>query len=50
MIFVLLFSDNSLLAEIASTRLPAVDRGLFDDTPLDFVLDPPSLELPDVSS
>ena len=43
--------DEGLLlqAEIASAGLLAVDRGLFDDPPLDLILDPPSLELPDVS-
>ena len=35
-------------AEIASTRFLAVDRGLLDDFPPDFVLDPPTFELPDV--
>ena len=35
-------------AEIASSRLLAVDRGLLDDSPLDVVPDPPTLELPDV--
>ena len=42
--------DEGLLlqAEIATTRLLAVDRGLFDDFPVDVVLDPPTLEFPDV--
>ena len=35
-------------AEIASSRLLAVDRGLLDDFPLDVVPNPPTLELPDV--
>ena len=35
-------------AEIASSRFLAVDRGLLDDFPPDFVLDPPTFELPDV--
>ena len=42
--------DGGLLfqAEIASSRFLAVDRGLLDDFPPDFVLDPPTFELPDV--
>ena len=42
--------DGGLLfqAEIAPTRLLAVDRGLLDDVPLDVVLDPPIFQLPDV--
>ena len=34
--------------EIAPTRFLAVDRGLLDDCQLNVVLDPLSLELPDV--
>ena len=34
--------------EIASTKFLTVDRGLLDDSPLNVVLDPPSLEFPDV--
>ena len=43
--------DEGLLlqAEIATTRLLAVDRGLLDDPPVDLVLDLPSFQLPDVS-
>ena len=42
--------DGGLLfkAEIAHSRLLAVDRGLLDDVPLDIILDPPTFQLPDV--
>ena len=42
--------DGGLLfqTELASSRLLAVDWGLFDDVPLDVVLDPPTFQLPDV--
>ena len=42
--------DGGLLfqTELASSRLLAVDWGLFDDVPLDVKLGPPTFELPDV--
>ena len=42
--------DGCLLfqTEITSTWFFAVDGGLFDDPPLQIVLDPPSLEFPDM--
>ena len=50
MISVLLLVYGGFLfqAEIAPTRLLAVDRGLLDDVPLDVILDPPIFQLPDV--
>ena len=42
--------DGGLLfqTELASSRLLAVDWGLFDDVPPDVVLDPPTFQLPNL--